>query len=270
MTSTTSKDLATDLAIKAKAFKMNPKYRRCRSIIREFSLNTSTHGIPGIARSESIQNRMFWTVTLIAFSGIMVYFVAESIKSYFSYPTQTSISIIVENSPAFPAVSICNYSPFFSNNLVEPLLNFTNSRNWTNINDTNDIPLIAVRYVYEFFHYKLNNYESIIDYFFPLNSMLISCSYNDEVCNDTDFISFLSYSFGMCYTFNAKLKSNQSRVRSTRDSAGFGMLSLRLYAHSHQYLPRATDGKMNGIILQKKNSLFLYYRRICWYDGHDS
>ena len=189
MTDTTSKDLATDSAIKAEASKMNPKYRRRRSIIREFGFNTSIHGIPGI--SQNIQNRMFWTIALIIFSGTMLYFIAESIKNYFNYPTRTSMSTIVEHSSAFPAVSICNYSPFFSNKLLEPLLNFTNSRNWTDTNDTNDTSLIAERYIQEFLHYKLNNYESITDYFLPLNSMLISYSYNDEFCNDTDFISFL-------------------------------------------------------------------------------
>lgn len=35
------------------------KRRRRRSIIRNFCLNTSAHGLPGIARSQSIWNRLF-------------------------------------------------------------------------------------------------------------------------------------------------------------------------------------------------------------------
>ena len=34
------------------------RMRRRRSILQEFSVNTSTHGIPGIARSESVTNRI--------------------------------------------------------------------------------------------------------------------------------------------------------------------------------------------------------------------
>ncbi|CAF1316500.1 unnamed protein product [Rotaria sordida] len=136
MTETTIKQLATVFPIDAKALEPDPKFRRRRSIIREFSLNTSTHGIPGIARSQNIHNRIFWIVSTLIFTGIMLFFIVESMKAYFNYPTQTSVSFIVERSQAFPAVSICNFSPIRFDNFIEPFLNFTKSRNLTYTNDT--------------------------------------------------------------------------------------------------------------------------------------
>ncbi|CAF0965271.1 unnamed protein product [Rotaria sordida] len=248
MTDTTVKHIATVFPINAEALKLDRKFRRRRSIIREFSLNTSTQGIPGIARSESIQNRIFWTISTIAFTGIMLYFIVESIEKYFTYPTQTSVSIIVLRSQAFPAVSICNYSPVRFDTFIEPFLNFTNFWNITNTNDTRTITAEQNNYIRDFFQYLLNNHQPIDNYFFPLSSMLISCSYNNQACQTTDFIQFLSSSFGLCYTFNAKMASNRSSIRNNTDNIGTGKLELQLYAHSHQYVPYAAKEVSVGMV----------------------
>ncbi|CAF1173656.1 unnamed protein product [Rotaria sordida] len=237
MTDSTIKHIATVFPIDAKALEPDPKFRRRRSIIREFSLNTSTHGIPGIARSQNIHNRIFWIVSTLIFTGIMLFFIVESMKAYFNYPTQTSVSFIVERSQAFPAVSICNYSPMRFDNFIEPFLNFTKSRNLTYTNDTSTISEEQSRYIRDFIQNLLRHGEPVDSYFFPISSMLISCLYNGQRCQTNDFIPFYSSSFGRCYTFNAKMKLNQSSVRNTTDNGGPGKLELQLYAHSHQYIP---------------------------------
>ena len=63
----------------------NPRISRRRSIVREFALNTSSHGIPGIARSQSLFNRLFWTISLLSFSGILMYFVTESCATFLQW-----------------------------------------------------------------------------------------------------------------------------------------------------------------------------------------
>ena len=48
--------------------------RRRRSIVRQFCLNTSTHALLGIARSESVHNRVFWSISFVFFHGCDVVF----------------------------------------------------------------------------------------------------------------------------------------------------------------------------------------------------
>jgi hypothetical protein len=110
-------------------FRTNPRTSRRRSIIREVALNTSTHGIPGITRSQSLLNRLFWTISLLSFSGILLYFITQSIRAYFAYPVQTSVSTIVERVQAFPAVTFCNFSPLRYDRFSEPFFNYTDSIN---------------------------------------------------------------------------------------------------------------------------------------------
>ena len=60
---------------------------RRRSILREFCLNSSAHGLAGVVRGKSIYNRAFWLISFTAFAGAMIYFVIQAIIAYFDYPT---------------------------------------------------------------------------------------------------------------------------------------------------------------------------------------
>ena len=213
-------------------------------IIKEFSLNTSTHGIPGIARSRSIPNRLYWSISLIAFAGIMVYFITTAILAYFEYPTQTSITTIVEWPQAFPAVTICNYSPIRYDRFIHDFLNYTNSLNLTNKTSTDDFTPDQAMYVYNFLIDKMNRNESITEYLYSLDSMLIYGDFNGLSCTATNFTWFLSATHGLCYTFNAKLKNtvNDGIVHASTNG-GLGIFQIQLYAHQHQYVPYLTFGK---------------------------
>ena len=232
------------------------KLQRSRSIIREFSLNTSTHGLPGIARSQSIHNCLFWTVSSIIFTGIMLYFVVQSISAYYQYPLQTLVSFDGQWPQAFPAVTICNYSPLRYDRFIGSFLNYTNALNLTNTTDINNFSQEQSRYIEEYLHYKLNRNESLDEFYYPLKSIFMSCVYNGDNCSTTDFIQFRSPKYGMCYTFNAQSNyANDSRLHYNNENGYSGELALRLYSHSHQYVPFSFDGKY----------IFFRPRLICTY-----
>jgi hypothetical protein len=172
----------------------------------------------------------------------MIYFVVQSIESYFSYPTQTLVSFVKQHLQPFPAVSICNYSPLRFDTFIGPFINYTNALNLTNTNDTSTITWQQADLIPDYLLNLLNHNQSINGYFFPLESMLMSCTYNGVGCNSSDFISFLSAAYGLCYTFNAKMKSNQITVRNATAYGGTGLLQLKLYAQSQQYVPYVAQG----------------------------
>ncbi|CAF3341058.1 unnamed protein product [Rotaria socialis] len=212
------------------------------AIIRDFALNTSTHGLPGIARSQSKHNCIFWTISFLIFTGVMIYFVTRSIQNYFQYPTQTSVSIFVERSQVFPAVTFCNYSPARFDRLAGPFLNYLNSINATNTKDTETFTREQYFLLSSYFQHLVNTGQSVSEYFFSLDIMLIECVYNTKTCTHDDFISFISSAYGKCYTFNAKSKStNGTSLRYTNDNGGSGKLILRLYAQSHLYSPHINE-----------------------------
>ncbi|CAF4647099.1 unnamed protein product, partial [Rotaria sp. Silwood1] len=72
--------------------------------------------------------------------------------------------------------------------------------------------------------------------------MLMSCFFNGVPCKSTNFITFESPSYGGSYAFNAMMKNlPNGGTRDSNEGGGDGILELRLYAHSHQYVPNLSD-----------------------------
>ncbi|UJR20291.1 hypothetical protein I4U23_023422 [Adineta vaga] len=243
MTNETIHHIAATCPINPQQPKSDQKRRRVGSIVQDFSLNTSTHGIPGIARSETIPNRIFWIVSSLIFSGIMIYFVTQSIRAYFEYPTQTSVTVILEWPQVFPAVTVCNYSPLRYDRFIGPFLNYTNALNLTNTTDTSNFTIQQALHIQDFLIYKLNRNESLTDMFYSLDSMMMSCVYNGMSCTSANFTWFLSPNFGLCYTFNALMKTTgQTGLKYNAENGYSGLLEMRFYIHQHQYVPYLSNG----------------------------
>lgn len=246
----------------------NENRNRYRSIIREFSLNTSTHGIPGIARSQTIPNCLFWTVSFLIFIGITCYFVTNAIINYFQYPTETLVTITEGWPQVFPAVTICNYSPFRSDKFMKPFLNYLNEYHSINITNKTIFDEKESVYIDHYLQYQLNQNESSLNqYFYSLESMLIKCNYNGLNCSSNDFIPFLSSKYGFCYTFNSETDHiNNGSVHLNNENGQSGQLQLDLYLHSHQYLPFITDGIIILLkqIFQIIICLSVFFLNRCW------
>ena len=220
------------------------KTRPCyRSIISEFFLNTSIHGLPRIARSQGIHNRIFWSVSFIIFTTIMVFFVIQAAATYFAYPTNVNVKIISEWPQYFPAFTFCNAAPLCLERFMPVFFDYLTRWNLTNETYRTTLSAREINYIWSFVVDIINKNESIQSFFFPLPSMLYKCSFNHRKCSATDFIPFISAYYGYCYTFNAKMKSSENKSVRYSYLDDVTSLDLGLYVHSHQYISGTTMGK---------------------------
>lgn len=181
------------------------------------------------------------------YTSIMLYFIIQSIQQYFQYSTQTSVLMDYEWPQNFPAVTICNYSPLRYDLFIDPFLAYIRAEHPTRVNPSDRFSAAHADLIQDFFQYKLNRGESLLDYFYSLESMLISCIYNGLNCSEKDFIGFISPYFGLCYTLNAQTDQiRNGTLYNNTDNGGTGSLELRFYVHSHQYVPYVSDGESNG------------------------
>ena len=225
----------------SQTIKSNKNLDGLGKIIREFGMNTSTHGIPGIVRSKSIHNYVFWSICFLTFTGTMIYFVTQSIRAYFQYATQTTVDTVNEWPQIFPAVTICNYSPFCFDQFIGSYLNYTDEYNST---DRSAFSSAQAKRINTFLQSKLNHNEPLDELYFSLDSMLITCVYNGANCSATDFNHFISPVYGRCYTFNAQSNNiHNGELHFNNENGATGKLELSLYVHSHQYVPFYSDGK---------------------------
>ena len=112
--------VATIFPVDLKERKRGGEFARRRSIVREFALNTSTHAIPRIASAQTKHNRLFWTIALLVFTGVMLLFIITSFQEYFKYPTQTLVTLVEDSRQSFAAVTICSYSWIRFDRFMEP------------------------------------------------------------------------------------------------------------------------------------------------------
>lgn len=217
---------------------------RRRSIIREFCLNTSAHALPGIARSTSIHNRLFWSVSFISFTIVMIYFLTKTITAYFEYRTKIDVSYVSEWQQLFPAFSFCNSLAMRFDHFIGPFQDYIKQKNLTDINDTSTISELQALYIGDFFQDMLYKNKSLDSLFFSLSSVLLSCLFNGRSCTAADFTSFMSPIYGMCHTFNAqKRNSSKNNLYLANQYGGEGTLSLGVYVHSHQQIPHLSQSK---------------------------
>ena len=77
-----------------------------------------------------------------------------------------------------------------------------------------------------------------------METMLISCYFNGEKCNLSDFYYFHSFEYGNCYTFNYNLSSIRYTSKYGPSSglsmelfvgvSGFELIIIKKYSHISQ------------------------------------
>ncbi len=87
-------------------------FKKIRERIFELLIQSTAHGIPNMLRTNSCLLRSLWLIFFIISTCICLYFTVKSFQDYFEYSTVTSIKVIDEKFPQFPAISICAYPEF--------------------------------------------------------------------------------------------------------------------------------------------------------------
>ncbi|CAF1463424.1 unnamed protein product [Adineta steineri] len=208
--------------------------QRRRSIIVDYLLSTSTHGLRSVGRAYSSCNRLFWIIIFTVAFGFMFFFVISSVIEYFTYPTQTTTEINLERKMPFPAVTVCNANPYRLDKMNASLVAFVSrlySPNKTynqNLLDSLAIPLVIDLF-------NRNQTEELASIGFQLSDILLSCSYNGIDCSNL-FTRSLTSALGNCFTFNWKTSTPFFTIADYGDT-----LLLREALQMTFYVPRESN-----------------------------
>ena len=196
---------------------------------KEWSSETSYHGIPKIMSEKSKIRRFMWALFFIASLFGCIFVTATSLIDYYKYKTSISINHYQDSQTTLPAITICNMNPFkidqvgeyfkenpLGNELYDGCIkNITN--NWHNRCFKKNETHILNYYIRSFRGLLANNKSLAVNrskYSFNLKEdMLLSCLYNLQPCSADNFTEFWSNVYGNCYTFgdgknNPVLKSS--------------------------------------------------------------
>lgn len=158
--------------------------------------------------------------------------------TFLSFGTTAKYQVIIETKEIdYPAVTICNLNAFdpstneksgiylkekLKENRIPPEIQLNDSDTAIkNVTITSTLLKAIAMSETNFACYNITRK----DLGFSMESMLISCFYNDIQCNASDFLLVYTFDYGNCYTFNNKNGS----LKKTRKSGPGSGLELELF-----------------------------------------
>jgi len=185
--------------------------------LKNLITDSTIHGIPRLLKTKSFFMKIVWGIFTAASVVLCVHQIKQSVEDFLSYDTVTTFETIVEIPAKFPTITICNLN-IFQNNF-----------NYTIINTVKLPPNITFNKVDERF-FLLNNLHPLNDtikkkFAFSIEEMLISCRFNGQFCDWSDFEWYFDPFYANCYRFNSKM----DQIKIVTQSGNLFGLRLELF-----------------------------------------
>ncbi|KAL5010552.1 hypothetical protein ScPMuIL_012857 [Solemya velum] len=175
------------------------------------------------------------------------------IQFYYTYPTNTDITLTHNDSMQFPAVTICNVNPISLSALRNPRVKtsyltriLTSIERTPNINITvedwddlvddsyfNNIDGDRAAYLEIQGLYMNLSEDERRTYGHQLDTMMLSCVFNEYRCSPLNFSYFHNPKHGNCFVFNS---GANDPILTTQHSGSTYGLSLELYIEHNDYI----------------------------------
>jgi hypothetical protein len=155
------------------------KFDMIKMVAKEACLNSTSHGIPNIVRSQMFFLKFLWFIMLLASSGGCLYLVLKAIASYLDYDVVTKISVNAEIPALFPVVTVCNINPISNEKALKYSRDILNENNYTL-----DQYWLLRYYVPMKANHPNQSDETRKLLGSPANEMILSCQYNLIDCKN--------------------------------------------------------------------------------------
>lgn len=160
--------------------------------------STTLHGLQYVFTGQALVRRILWALILVAALTWFSFQTSKLLRKYFSYPVMAKVSLEYEDSPEFPAVTICNFNKFkksvvldkgyddVASQLEKKLLGLASE------NDTVDFS--------KYDDFNFTEFHFIAGH--QINDTLLGCVWGGKMCDFRNFTPVLT-DMGLCHTFNS-------------------------------------------------------------------
>ena len=157
------------------------KWTRISSAIKEYTNESTLHGIGYVFHGGSKIRRFIWLVFLLTCMIFCIFQTWILTSRYLDYPISTKTKIVNADQILFPAVTICNFNPLRQSE-IHILAKFVNKRHWDTLNFAD---------IFQRYGHTMNE-----------EGMLVRCTWKGKTCNSSDFYTTIT-ELGLCHTFNS-------------------------------------------------------------------
>jgi hypothetical protein len=197
------------------------------------------HFILNVYYSSHLLLKIIFTFFTILGFGLASYMTINLILSYLEYNVITTIRVINDCPAIFPKVTICNRNPFTTRYAYE----FLSQSNFINLTELEQISkgdrnhaVVLTTLRRGQLAGKIKNFQDDRKKIFShsWDDILLSCLFDYQFCNSSDFKWEWDNYYGNCYSFNFNSSSNELK-KSYISGSTFG-LQLELYVNFYERL----------------------------------
>jgi hypothetical protein len=203
--------------------------------IKSLALRSKLHGFSHLIHNKSNVVRKLWAFFMFCSICACVFMIVRLIADYNKHDSTISIKIIRDVPVDFPAITICNLNPFDRSNAEQYINKVLDGNKLAYVNDElkiNKNPKLINKLIKASI-YKDKNLTSgdKIKLGYRLESMLLTCYFNDLPCNSSDFVWRYEYDYTNCYTFNSGFdqKGNKVPIKQINEAGLDKGLKLELF-----------------------------------------
>jgi hypothetical protein len=215
------------------------KQNLTQELMKDILYNSFCQAIIKLTDKSHISLKIILFFFIFVSTSLASYMVIEAILYYFDYDVTTTSRVIYERPSYFPKVTLCNQNMFTTEYAYEFAKSINSSWNIYTNKDTLYNLSFAERYtkrVYFFnlvlgnvFNYRDKNQKNLGHNF---DDILLSCYFNNQICNANDFKWKFDPLYGNCYEFNADARD----IKQSTIPGWINGLMLELYVNFNENL----------------------------------
>ncbi|CAG0894005.1 unnamed protein product [Darwinula stevensoni] len=184
-----------------------------RNVLREFYSTTQINGINNASRATHPLRKIIWWVVTVVAAGATVQGICGVITAYLQYSVSTTSSVTQPKSLTFPAVTVCNLSPF-------PCSKFTQQGDvaeLAKVDGGGGKEVARDQTTGNSYYYVLSRLseEQKLPLLQDRDDFIRGCKYEGVDCKRF-FFPFANTSYGSCYAFNMKLNEDRDSEAGSR------------------------------------------------------
>jgi hypothetical protein len=233
---------------------------RIKTLTKSILYNSTSQACINLVHTRHLVLKLFLAVCICATLVASSFFVITNILMYFEFEVTTVSRQVFDDdhekgmTTLFPKVTFCNQNQFTTEKALEFLKQVDKSSN-NNISvfDRTKMKNLTQRQKTQLYT-SLNTMatstmlQNKLNFSHSLEDIVLSCFFNNQVCNMNDFLSFLDPIYGLCFLF-----------KPSKPVYGAGPLNgiiIDVYMNFHENLTEfnAFTGGLGGLIRIENNS----------------
>jgi hypothetical protein len=170
-------------------------------------LNSTSHGVPNIIRTEHKSIKLLWIILILISIGFCSYFTINGILEYLQFQTSSSLSAKSEPSIELPALTLC-LTTFFgkrdaSHKIIYNFIERKTGKKITNLSDYISFikyyDALALMSLSNELQQNMNLFNETVKRSIGFNKseFVLECVFNTDLCNISSIVWYFSPLFGM-------------------------------------------------------------------------